>query len=87
MIRDQSSFDQLLDTLRRFVAERLVLNEARVAAEDRVPPELVAEMRALGLFGLAIPEEFGGLGLTMEEEALAAIEIGRTSPAFRSVFG
>ena len=87
MIRDQSSFDQLLDTLRRFVAERLVPNEARVAAEDRVPPELVAEMRALGLFGLAIPEEFGGLGLTMEEEALAAIEIGRTSPAFRSVFG
>jgi acyl-CoA dehydrogenase len=87
MIRDQASFDQLLDTLRRFVTERLVPNEARVAAEDRVPPELVAEMRALGLFGLAIPEEFGGLGLTMEEEALAAIEIGQTSPAFRSVFG
>jgi acyl-CoA dehydrogenase len=87
MIRDQASFDQLLDTLRQFVAERLVPNEARVAAEDRVPAELVAEMRALGLFGLAISEEFGGLGLTMEEEALAAIEIGRTSPAFRSVFG
>jgi acyl-CoA dehydrogenase len=87
MIRDQSSFDQLLDTLRRFVAERLVPNEARVATEDRMPAELVAEMRALGLFGLAIPEEFGGLGLTMEEEALAAIEIGRTSPAFRSVLG
>jgi acyl-CoA dehydrogenase len=44
-------------------------------------------MRALGLFGLSIPEEFGGLGLTMEEEVLAAFELGRTSPAFRSVFG
>jgi acyl-CoA dehydrogenase len=87
MIRDQASFGQLLDTLRRFVAQRLVPNEARVANEDRVPAELVAEMKALGLFGLSIPEEFGGLGLTMEEEALAAIEIGRTSPAFRSVFG
>jgi acyl-CoA dehydrogenase len=87
MIRDQSSLDQLLETLRRFVAERLVPNEARVAVEDRVPPQLVAEMRALGLFGMAIPEEFGGLGLTMEEEVLAAFEIGHTSPAFRSVFG
>ncbi|HEV8390523.1 MAG TPA: acyl-CoA dehydrogenase family protein [Dongiaceae bacterium] len=87
MIRDEESLRQLLDTLRRFVAERLVPNEARVASEDRVPPELVAEMRALGLFGLSIPEEFGGLSLTMEEEILAAFEIGRTSPAFRSVFG
>ena len=87
MIRDQAVLTQLLDTLRRFVAERLVPNEARAAEEDRVPAELIAEMRALGLFGLAIPEEFGGLGLTMEEEVLAAFEIGRTSPAFRSVFG
>ena len=87
MIRDESSFRQLLDTLRRFVAERLVPNEARAADDDRVPPELVAEMRVLGLFGLAVPEEFGGLGLTMEEEVLAAFELGRTSPAFRSVFG
>jgi acyl-CoA dehydrogenase len=87
MIRDEASLQQLIETLRRFVAERLVPNEARVANEDRVPPELVAEMRALGLFGLSIPEEFGGLGLTMEEEILAAFEIGRTSPAFRSVFG
>ncbi len=87
MIRDQAILTQLLDTLRRFVAERLVPNEARAAEDDRVPAELIAEMRALGLFGLAIPEEFGGLGLTMEEEVLAAFEIGRTSPAFRSVFG
>lgn len=87
MIRDEASFAQLIETLRRFVAGRLVPNEARVSAEDCVPPELIAEMRALGLFGLSIPEDYGGLGLTMEEEALAAIEIGRTSPAFRSVFG
>ncbi len=87
MIRDKVSFDALIDTLRRFVNERLVPNEARVANEDRVPDDLIAEMRGLGLFGLSIPEEYGGLGLTMEEEALAAIEIGRTSPAFRSVFG
>jgi acyl-CoA dehydrogenase len=44
-------------------------------------------MKEMGLFGLSIPEEYGGLGLTMEEEALVAMEIGKTSPAFRSVFG
>jgi len=44
-------------------------------------------MRELGLFGLSIPEEYGGLGLTMEEECLVGIELGRTSPAFRSAFG
>lgn len=87
MIRDQASFSELIATLRRFVSKRLVPLEARVAEEDRVPPDLIDEMRSLGLFGLSIPEEYGGLGLTMEEEVLAALEIGRTSPTFRSVFG
>ena len=41
----------------------------------------------MGLFGLSIPEEFGGLGLTMSEEVRVALEFGRTTPAFRSVFG
>jgi acyl-CoA dehydrogenase len=44
-------------------------------------------MRALGLFGISIPQEHGGLGLTMEEEVLVAMELGQTSPAFRSVIG
>jgi acyl-CoA dehydrogenase len=84
---DRETLDQLLATVRRFVAERLVPAEAQVAEEDRVPPEIVAEMRALGLFGLSVPEEHGGLGLSMEEEVLVAFELGRTSPAFRSVIG
>jgi acyl-CoA dehydrogenase len=84
---DPESFDLLLTTVRRFVAERLRPLEARVAEEDEVPPELVAEMREMGLFGLSIPEDYGGLGLTMGEEVRVALELGRTSPAFRSVFG
>ncbi|MDI5920798.1 acyl-CoA dehydrogenase family protein [Halomonas sp. LR5S13] len=87
MIRDPELLNQLLDTISRFVRERLIPNEARLAEEDAVPPELLEEMKEMGLFGLSIPEEYGGLGLTMEEEALVAMEIGRTSPAFRSVFG
>ena len=87
MIRDEETLNQLLDTLRRFVRERLVPSEQKVAEEDRIPDDILQEMKAMGLFGLSIPEAYGGLGLTMEEEALVAMEIGRTSPAFRSIFG
>jgi len=84
---DPESFDLLLSTLRRFVSERLRPLEARVADEDEVPGEIVAEMREMGLFGLSIPEEYGGLGLTMGEEVRVALELGGTTPAFRSTFG
>ena len=84
---DPETFDALIDTIRRFVAERLRPLEAQVDRNDAVPENVVREMRAMGLFGLAIPEQFGGLGLTMSEEVRVALEFGRTTPAFRSVFG
>ena len=84
---DPETFDALIDTVRRFVAERLRPLEAQVAEKDEVPDDVVAEMRAMGLFGLSIPEDYGGLGLTMSEEVRVALELGRTTPAFRSVFG
>ena len=84
---DPESFDLLLSTVRRYVAERLRPLEERVDREDEVPAEIVAEMREMGLFGLSIPEEHGGLGLSMGEEVRVALELGRTTPAFRSVFG
>ncbi len=87
MIRDRDTLEQLLDTIARFVRERLVPAEAKVAETCHIPEALVSEMRELGLFGLTIPERFGGLGLTVEEGVLVAIELGRTSPAFRSIFG
>ncbi len=87
MIRDPESFALLIDTIRRFVRERLVPIEHEVAETDQIPAGIVAEMRELGLFGLAIPEEYGGLGVTMEEEVAIAFELGRTSPCFRSMIG
>jgi acyl-CoA dehydrogenase len=84
---DPETLSQLLDTVRRFVRERLVPNEARIAEEDAIPAKIIAEMRALGLFGLSIPEAYGGLGLTMSEEVQVAFELGQTSPAFRSMIG
>jgi len=87
MIRDQELLDQLIDLVRRFVRERLIPAEEEVATNNRVPDEIVQEMKELGLFGMTIPEEFGGLGLTMEEESYIAFELGYTSPAFRSILG
>ena len=87
MIRDRDVLDDILASVRRFVTERLVPSEELVARTDAIPPEIVEEMKAMGLFGLSIPEEYGGAGLTAEEEALVAIELGQTSPAFRSIFG
>lgn len=87
MALDADIFDALIAQLRRFVAERLRPLEAQVEADDAVPAHIVAEMKAMGLFGLSIAPEHGGLGLTMAEEARVAIEMGRTTPAFRSAFG
>jgi acyl-CoA dehydrogenase len=87
MALDAETFDALIETIRRFVAERLRPLEEKVAEEDEVPDEIVREMQEMGLFGLSIPEDYGGLGLTMSEEVRIALEFGRTTPAFRSVFG
>lgn len=87
MALDAETRDQLIDTVRRFVTERLRPLEAKVSEDDAIPDDVVEEMKALGLFGLSIPEEYGGLNLSMEDECLVVIELGRTSPAFRSTFG
>lgn len=87
MALDLETREQFLDIVRRFVSDRLRPLEATVADGDRIPDDVLAEMRDLGLYGLSIPEEYGGLDLSMEDECLVAIELGRTSPAFRSAFG
>ncbi len=87
MALDAETFDALIDAVRRFVAERLRPLEAQVEADDAIPADVVAEMREMGLFGLSIAPDYGGLGLSMAEEVRVAMETGRTTPAFRSAFG
>ncbi|KGJ10051.1 acyl-CoA dehydrogenase [Paracoccus versutus] len=86
MAMDPDTLVQLCATLRRFVDEQLIPAEAEVAETDAIPERIVAGMRELGLFGLTAPEEYGGLGLAMEEEVMAIFELGRAAPAFRSMF-
>ena len=87
MALDPETFDALIDTIHRFVAERLRPLEAQVEEDDAIPDDVAREMKEMGLYGLSIAEEYGGLGLTMAEECRVAIEMGRTTPAFRSSFG
>lgn len=87
MALDSETLKSLLETVARFVRERLRPLEQQVAEEDAIPVVLRRELAEMGLFGLSIPEEYGGLGLTMAEEVAVALELGKTSPVFRSLIG
>ena len=79
-------FELYLDSIRRFTNEKLIPAERQVEEEDLVPENLVTEMRRLGLFGMTIPEEFGGLGLSMEQQVRATFEFTRASCVYRARF-
>jgi acyl-CoA dehydrogenase len=87
MALDNETLNIFLDTIQKFVRDRLIPLEEKVSETNTIPDDVIEEMKELGLFGLSIPEEYGGLGLSMEEEVKVVFELGRTSPAFRSVFG
>ena len=87
MALDDETLNQLLETVDKFVTQRLRPLESQVGEEDRIPDDVIEEMKALGFYGLTIPESYGGLGLNMSEEVQVARLFGHTSPAFRSAFG
>ena len=84
---DETTMTNLVDVVRKYVNERLIPLEPKISEEDKIPEDVVQEMRDLGLFGLTIPQEYGGIGLSTEQECRVVMELGRTSPAFRSIFG
>ncbi|WP_321804039.1 acyl-CoA dehydrogenase family protein [Burkholderia sp. BCC1993] len=87
MSLDQETFQLLKDSVQRFVRERLMPAEDYVEEHDEVPADIVNDMKEIGLFGISIPEEFGGIGLSMAQECEVAYELGHTALAFRSVVG
>ena len=87
MTEQEDTIELLADAVRRFVREKLVPAEPQVEEEDRIPESIIAQLKELGLFGMSIPEAYGGLGLSMYGEARVVFEIGYASPVFRSYFG
>jgi acyl-CoA dehydrogenase len=84
---ESSDFSKILSLTRDFVRQRVVPLENAIDDQDEVPEEIRQACREMGLFGFAIPEQYGGLGLSMEEECLLVFELGYTVPALRSMFG
>jgi acyl-CoA dehydrogenase len=84
---DAQDFADVLDAVRSFVREKVVPREDEIDATDSIPDDLRRAAADMGLFGYALPEAYGGLGLSMSEEVRLAFELGYASPAFRSMFG
>lgn len=84
---DASDLDDVLASVREFIREEVVPLEETIDADDAIPPRIVEQCRSMGLYGFTIPEEYGGLGLTVAEEVELAMELGWTTPALRSLFG
>ena len=84
---DDSDLQQILTEIRRFVRAEVIPRETEMDEDDRMPEALRAQAAEMGLFGFALPEEYGGLGLTMAQEVELVMEVCYAAPAFRSMFG
>jgi acyl-CoA dehydrogenase len=84
---DDEDFQQILAQTRQFVRTVVVPREQEILATDRVPDDLRKQAKDMGLFGYAIPQEWGGLGLDITQDVELAMELGYTSLALRSMFG
>ena len=80
-------FAAILAQVRRFVRDEVVPREREIADTNAIPDDLRQQAAAMGLFGYAIPEEYGGLGLAITQDVELALELGYTTLAFRSMFG
>jgi acyl-CoA dehydrogenase len=84
---DSADLDHILSTVRAFIRDGVVPLEDRIEEDDEVPTAIRQTAKDMGLFGFALPEKYGGLGLTMEEESRLVMELGYTTPSLRSMFG
>jgi acyl-CoA dehydrogenase len=82
-----TEFDELIEVLRDFIRREVMPAEAGIDESDEIPDRLIAQAKEMGLYGYALPAEFGGLGLSVQQQVLVTMELGYTSPAFRSLFG
>jgi acyl-CoA dehydrogenase len=83
----ETEFNELIELLRDFIRREVMPAEAGIDETDEIPSRLIAQAKEMGLYGYALPSEFGGLGLSVRQQVLLTIELGYTSPAFRSLFG
>jgi len=83
---DPETFEQFHDQLERYVRERLIPAEREMIENDRIPDDILTEMKDMGLFGLSIPEDHGGAGLNTTQYARTVKAMSYAAPAYRSIF-
>ena len=84
---DADDFEQIRQLVHDFIRTRVVPRETEIMQSNEVPADLRAQAAEMGLFGYAIPQEWGGLGLDLTQDVELAMEFGYTSLALRSMFG
>src|SRR5260370_6095269 len=82
-----TEFDELIEVLRDFIRQEGMPAEAGIDESDEIPARLIAQAKEMGVYGDALPTEYGGLGLSVEQQVRLTIELGYTSTAFRWLFG
>lgn len=82
---DADVFEQFIEQLHRYVRERLVPAEREIIETNLIPDDILNEMRDMGLFGLTMPEEFGGAGMNVTQYAQTILTLSYAMPAFRSI--
>ena len=87
MTEREEMLEQMVDAMRRYAREELVPAEDEVETTEEIPDRIVRQLKEFGLFGMTVPEEYGGLGLSVYEEVRMVFEITYASPVFRSYFG
>ncbi|MEU4429331.1 acyl-CoA dehydrogenase family protein [Nocardia rhamnosiphila] len=80
-------FADILAQTREFIRKEVIPREQEIADTDSIPDDIRRNAAAMGLFGYAIPQEWGGLGLDLTQDVELAMEFGYTSLALRSMFG
>src|SRR5882757_11400308 len=83
----ETDFRDILDATRHFIRSAVVPRELEIMADNQVPDDIREQAKKMGLFGYAIPQEWGGLGLNLAQDVELAMELGYTSLALRSMFG
>lgn len=84
---DAADFADILAATREYIRTAVVPREQEIADADAVPEEIRSGLAGMGMFGYAIPQRWGGLGLDLRQDVELAMEFGYTTPAMRSLFG
>lgn len=84
---DAEDFAAILATTRDYIRTVVMPREREIADADAVPDDIRAGLAEMGMFGYAIPQQWGGLGLDLTQDVELAMEFGYTSLAMRSLFG